>query len=102
MTVATYARLRHPDLAMVSAGALAALTPDDLKVRAVILGDVATAYVVQGEFERGAEVAREALTVTRQAEATLGRQRLHSLVAQLPAHNGVAEQLRGELAVALA
>ncbi|MFK0179994.1 helix-turn-helix domain-containing protein [Streptomyces xanthochromogenes] len=101
MTVATYGRLGHPELGRVSDAALAALTPDDLKVRAVILGDVATAYVVQGEFERGAEVAREALTVTRQGEATLGRQRLGALAARLPATNSVAGQLRGELVAAL-
>ncbi|MEK2473805.1 helix-turn-helix transcriptional regulator [Streptomyces noursei] len=102
MTVATYARMNHPELAEVSRAALDALTPEDAKVRAVILGDVATAYVLQGQIERGVEVARLALKVTQRAEATLGRQRLVALAAQLPAGNNTARQLHDEIRVSLA
>ncbi len=98
MTVATYARLDHRDLGDVSEAALRSLRPEDVKVRAVILGDVATAFVASGDLERGAAVAREAMTVTREAEATLGRQRLRALAAHLPTGPLIARQLRDELA----
>lgn len=102
MTVATYARLDHPDLADVAVAALAALRPDDQKTRAVILGDVATAYTARGDYAQGAAVARDALAVTLGSEATLGRQRLSALAAGLPdepAARQLAEELRAGLAV---
>jgi transcriptional regulator with XRE-family HTH domain len=83
MTVAAYARLDHPDLADVAAAALAALHEGDQKTRAVILG-------------------REALAVTLEAEATLGRQRLSALAASLPDEpvaQALAEELRAGLAL---
>jgi transcriptional regulator with XRE-family HTH domain len=102
MAVAAYARLDHPDLADVAAAALAALQDDDQKVRAVILGDVATAYTARGDYDQGATVARDALAVTLASEATLGRQRLSALAAGLPdtrAAQSLAEELRAGLAV---
>jgi transcriptional regulator with XRE-family HTH domain len=101
MTVAAYARLDHPDLAAVSEAALAALQPQDAKVRAVILGDVATAYVTRGEYGRGGEVARDALAVTLASEATLGRQRLAALAGQLPVGQMAARELSEELRAGL-
>jgi hypothetical protein len=97
MTVATYARLAHPDLGDVSEAALRSLRPEDAKVRAVILGDVATAFATNGDIDRSADVAREALAVTREAEATLGKQRLKALAGQLPVSVPLARQLREEL-----
>ncbi len=96
MTVATYARLDHPDIAEVSEAALQALRPEDAKVRAVILGDVALSYVQRGEVDRGSEIARQALDVTMRSEATLGRHRLAAVAQQLPAQ-GEGGQLRDEL-----
>jgi len=101
MTVAAYARIDHPDLGEVSEAALRALRPEDAKVRAVILGDVATAYVVRGELDRGTEVAREAMEVTLRSEATLGRQRLQALAGQLPP-SIAGRQLRDEVRAILA
>jgi hypothetical protein len=101
MTVAAYARLDHPDLAEVSDAALASLQPSDAKTRAVILGDVAGSYVLRGEFERGAEVARDALHVTLKSQATLGRERLSTLASQLPTKDGPARELADELRAAL-
>lgn len=102
MTVAAYARLDHPDLADVAAAALAALSAGDGKTRAVILGDIATAHVTRGDYDQGAAVARDALAVTLDAEATLGRQRLSALAAGLPgtpAARALADELRVGLAV---
>jgi hypothetical protein len=62
MTVTAYARRDHPDLAEVFDAALHALRPKDAKVQAVILGDVAKAYVQRGDLDRGTAVAREAPT----------------------------------------
>lgn len=101
MAVAAYARLDHPDLADVATAALAALRPDDQKVRAVILGDVATAYTARGDYDQGAAVARDALAVTLESEATLGRQRLAALAAGLP-DEPAARQLAEELHAGLA
>jgi transcriptional regulator with XRE-family HTH domain len=102
MTVAAYARLDHPDLADVAAAALAALHEGDQKTRAVILGDVAGACTARGDYDQGAEVARDALAVTLEAEATLGRQRLSALAASLPDEpvaQALAEELRAGLAL---
>ena len=101
MTVAAYARLDHPDLVEVSEAAMAALPPADLKVKAVILGDVATACVSRGDFSTGAEIARQALDVTCRTETALGRQRLQALAEQLPAVDRVARELSEELRSAL-
>lgn len=70
-------------------------------MRAVILGDVATAYTARGDYDQGATVARDALAVTLYSEATLGRQRLSALAAGLPAEPA-AQELAEELQAALA
>jgi hypothetical protein len=102
MTVAAYARLDHPDLADVARNALSALRPDDTKTRAVILGDVAGAHATRGDYTAASAVAREALAVTLEAEATLGRQRLTALAGQLPDDHPTARELADELRTRLA
>ncbi|WP_370072431.1 helix-turn-helix domain-containing protein [Streptacidiphilus sp. MAP5-3] len=96
MTVAAYARLDHPDLGEVSEAVLQALRPEDAKVRAVILGDVALSYVQRGDLDRGSQIARQAFEVTMRSEATLGKQRLSVVAQQLP-DRGSGGRLRDEL-----
>jgi transcriptional regulator with XRE-family HTH domain len=101
MTVRAYGALGHPELEAVATEVLGNLGGDDRKVNAVVLADVAAAYVQAGHLDRGAAVARQALAATRQGEASLGRQRLSELASHLPTGDPSACALRDELHAAL-
>lgn len=84
LTVTTYVRLHHPGLESVADQVIGSLRLTDAKVKAIILADVATAQIHRQQYERGAELAHEALDVTLAQEASLGGQRLrelHQLIA---------------------
>ncbi|WP_147304655.1 helix-turn-helix domain-containing protein [Thermasporomyces composti] len=84
LTVTTYVRLRHRGLESVADQVISALPDTDAKVKAIILADVATAQIYRQQYERGAELAHEALDVTLAQEASLGSRRLrelHQLIA---------------------
>lgn len=98
MAVATYGRLRHPELVPAADAVLGSIR--DAKTRAVILGDVATAYIGTGDIDRGCAVATQALDVTLATEATLGRQRLTALRPTVAALDAApARELTQRLAV---
>ncbi|MFF4815056.1 transcriptional regulator [Kitasatospora sp. NPDC001309] len=102
LTVSTYARLAHSDLALAADAALANLGSDDSKVRIAVLHDVATGYVVSGDLDRGAEVGRRFLSAALGTPTTMGRQRMADLAKQLPPTDGAARQLHEEIRAALA
>jgi tetratricopeptide (TPR) repeat protein len=84
LTVTTYVRLRHPGVESVADQVIGSLPRTDAKVKAIILADVATAQIHRQQYERGAELAHQALDVTLAQEASLGTQRLrqlHQLIA---------------------
>jgi hypothetical protein len=96
LAVSTYGRLGHPDLAPAADAVLAEVR--DAKTQAVILGDVATAHVRNGDLDQGCEVAGRALEVTMRTQATLGRQRLKALTPALasagtPTSRDLAERI---------
>ncbi len=99
--VATYARLRHPELTSAADDALASLDGVDTKVRVAVLGDVATGYLTAGDIEQAVEVGRRALTATVQTETTMGKVRLTALADRLP-NNSTARTFREEIRAAIA
>lgn len=89
MTVNTYTLLNHPELPKTADSVIASLGPGEVKVKAVILADLATAAIYRDDHEQAAILATDALTVTTNQEASLGAQRLHGLRAL------IAERPRG-------
>jgi hypothetical protein len=79
MVVATYARVQHPQLDATTESVVASLPSTDAKIKAVMLADVALAALQNGRYSRGAELANQALDHTLLHEASLGRQRLHTV-----------------------
>ncbi|MFJ5884014.1 multiprotein-bridging factor 1 family protein [Kitasatospora cineracea] len=100
MRVATYAKLRHPELTPAADDTLAALGTADTKMRVAVLGDVASGYLVAGSVEQAVEVGRRALAATLETETTMGKVRLNSLADQLPEQRE-AQTFREEIRAAL-
>jgi hypothetical protein len=94
MTVTTYLRLNHPDLPKTADSVITSLGPGEAKVKAVILADLATAAIHQGDHNRAATLGHDALTVTTSQEASLRAQRLQRLkgiIGGQPASKALAE-----------
>jgi hypothetical protein len=79
MAVTTYTRLDHPRLGATADGVLGALGPNDAKVKAIILADLATASIHREEYDRGETLGTSALAATTSQEVTIGADRLRSL-----------------------
>ncbi|WP_436785768.1 transcriptional regulator [Yinghuangia sp. YIM S10712] len=101
LAVSTLARLEHRDLEQEAERTESRLGANDAKIRAVVLADVAAAYVQVGNLDRAAVTARQAATATTRGEATLGRQRLLDLVDRLPSRNVQSRELGEELRAVL-
>jgi hypothetical protein len=100
MTVAVHARLHLPDLDTAVTDVLHH-TRTDAKTRAVILGDLATAHLTRGDLDQACDTAHQALQVTVDAHATLGRQRLTALIPTLNASgSAVATDLAHQIMTA--
>jgi len=54
MAVNTYGRFQHPGLQPADDAVMASLTPDNLRTRAIILSDVATAKIAAGGLDADA------------------------------------------------
>jgi hypothetical protein len=102
LTVSTYARLRHRDLEKTAQAALAHLGDDDSKVRIAVLADVATGYVVAGDFDQGVEAGHRFVRAAKTTPTTMGRERMAALAGQLPAGHGAARELAESIHAALA
>jgi len=79
MAVTTYSRLDHPELDTTADSVVTSLPAVDVKIKAVILADLANAAIQRGRHERGAELGHQALDLTITHEASLGTQRLRDL-----------------------
>lgn len=90
MAVSTYGQLNHPRTQDAADAVLAALDPNHVKTRAVILGDVASARLAAGDLDAGCALAGQALDVTVASAASLGRARLAALRPRLEANADAA------------
>jgi transcriptional regulator with XRE-family HTH domain len=61
MAVTAYARTNHPGLERTTETVLASLPDNQVKAKAIILADVATAIIQLGDYERGAAIGHRAL-----------------------------------------
>jgi hypothetical protein len=94
MAVTTYARLNHPDLGSTTEAVIGSLPTIEVKTRAIILADVATAAVLHGDHDRGVELGHRALDQALTQEVTVARQRLrhlHAAIRQTPTAPPLAE-----------
>ncbi|WP_436756713.1 helix-turn-helix domain-containing protein [Streptosporangium sp. V21-05] len=83
--IATYSRIGRLTEAEEMAHAVIARLPQvDRKRAAIILGDIATAHIVQGSIEEAAKLARDGLAAVRETES----------VIWLPRFEVIAESLR--------
>ena len=100
MTIAVHARLHQPDLDTTVTDVLHHARTD-AKTRAVILGDLATAHLTRGDLDQACDTAHQALQVTIDAHATLGRQRLTAMLPTLTASgSAVAKDLAHQITAA--
>ena len=104
MAVTTYTRLDQPRLSPTADAVLAALGPNDAKVKAIILADLATASIHREAYDRGAVLATRALAATTSQEVSIGADRLRSLRRLIGPHRDIAvlADLDERLAAALA
>jgi len=79
MAVTTYTRIDHPRLAATADTVLATLGPSDVKGKAIILADLATAAIHGGDYYRAADLAGRALIGTTTQEVSIGADRLRAL-----------------------
>lgn len=79
MAVAAYARLDHPALDHTADSVVRALPRAEVKTKGVVLADVATAAIQRGQYDRGADFARQAVGLTTTQEVSIGAQRLRAL-----------------------
>jgi hypothetical protein len=103
MAVRTYNRINHPSLGPTANSVLATLGPNEAKVKAVILADLAMAAICRGSYEQGDVLARSALDVTTSQEASIGADRLHSLHYVIKSQSNIAilAELEARLAARL-
>jgi hypothetical protein len=90
MAVTTYTRLDHPRLGPTADAVLAALGPNDAKVKAIILADLATASIHREAYDQGASLATTALAATTSQEISIGADRLRRLRHLIEPHRNVA------------
>lgn len=99
MTVSVHTGL--PDLDP-TVSAVLTTAREDAKTLAVILGDVATAYLDRGDLDRASEIGEQALHATVAGQAVLGRQRLAVMWPRLEsaghaASRSLADRIRDAL-----
>lgn len=79
-----FVRLNQPEAAISSLNeALSTAGYASLRRRSRILTDIATAYVLQGEFEEGCNFAHQALDLTQQTKSAMVLQRIHKFRAHV-------------------
>ncbi|MGH3808469.1 MAG: helix-turn-helix domain-containing protein [Pseudonocardiaceae bacterium] len=83
LTVSTYMALCHRDVTAAADSLLAALSPTENKVRALVLADLTTLAVRAKDFDRANTLVDDAIDVTVRTEASLARQRLLTLASAL-------------------
>ncbi|MGH3738286.1 MAG: hypothetical protein ACRDT6_22170 [Micromonosporaceae bacterium] len=104
MAVTTFTRLDHPRLGPTADSVLEGLGPNDAKVKAIILADLATASIHRHSYDQGADLASRALTATTTQEVSIGADRLRGLRRLIQPHLreiGVLADLDDRLATAL-
>jgi hypothetical protein len=103
MAVTTYTRLNHPRLGDTADSVLDGLGPNEAKVKAIILADLATASIHREEYDGGTSLATRALAVVTSQEASIGADRLRSLrgLIRPNRHIGVLADLDDRLGAAL-
>ena len=79
MAVTTYAHLDHPALEATATSVVRTLPATEVKTKAIILADIASAAIQQGQYDRGAAFARQSIAVTTAHQVGLGAQRLHQI-----------------------
>jgi transcriptional regulator with XRE-family HTH domain len=87
MAVTTYARTNHPGLESTTEAVLASLPSNEVKARAIILADVATAVIQLGDCERGAALGQRALDHTLAQEVKFAQahlRHLHAAIGERP------------------
>jgi transcriptional regulator with XRE-family HTH domain len=94
MTVTTYTHLNHPELSQTANSLVGALGAGDAKIKAVILADLATAAIHDGDHDQAAAMGNGALTLTNSHEVSIGADRLRAfraLIAQHPDSRALVE-----------
>jgi tetratricopeptide (TPR) repeat protein len=94
MAVTTYARLDHPELGNTTEAVIDSLPPTEVKTRAIILADIATAAILRGDQDQGVALGHRALDQALTQEVTVARQRLrhlHTTIGRMPAQPTLAE-----------
>ncbi|MFE4669399.1 transcriptional regulator [Streptomyces sp. NPDC056716] len=105
LTLSTYSRLRHQDLEQTAQDALAHLDEATSMVRIAVLADVANGYAVSGNLEQAVAIGHrfvQAIVDMRYTPTMMGRKRLKSLAALLPAQNSATRDLTEGIRAALA
>jgi len=104
MKVSSLMRIEPGAAQEISKEALASLRPSMTKKRAVILADLASAHVHQGEIEEACRLAGLALAIVGRTQSAVGLQRVRDLRARLEPWEGTrpVRQLDEQLRVAMA
>jgi len=103
MKVSSLMRIEPGAAQEISKEALASLRPSMTKKRAVILADLASAHVHQGEIEEACRLAGLALAIVGRTQSAVGLQRVRDLRARLEPWEGTrpVRQLDEQLRVAM-
>jgi transcriptional regulator with XRE-family HTH domain len=103
MKVASLMRIEPAAAQAVSRQALASLQPSMTKKRSIILADLASAHVHQGEVAEACRLAGQALAIVGQTESAVGLQRVQELRARLEPwkDSHAVRQLDEQLRIAL-
>jgi len=101
-TVAVYAELGHPDLEETAEGALRKLSGTNGRTDALVMVNTSRAYLIAGNRERAAELARSAGQAYQDDKSRMVGDRLHEVATAFEQHHDptstqVAEELRAIL-----